>query len=57
MAAAIKAGAGLPNLEVELAPGERGAFEIIKDGKLVFSKLTVGRFPKSDAEIIAALRA
>ena len=40
---------------MELAEGARGAFEVYKDGRLVFSKLTVGRFPSSDAEVLAGL--
>jgi len=32
-----------------------GAFEIRRDGKLIFSKLDLGRFPKPE-EIIAKLR-
>ena len=40
---------------VELQPGAKGAFEILVDGKLVFSKSALGRFPES-AEIDAHLR-
>ena len=52
MAAAIKAKTGL---QAELVPGGRGAFEVIKDGKTVYSKLAKGRFPDSDDEVFAAL--
>ena len=38
--------------EVELVKGVAGVFEIIVDGKLVFSKKQLGRFPE-DAEIDA----
>jgi selT/selW/selH-like putative selenoprotein len=38
-----------------LQPGERGAFEVVVDGVLVFSKQAAGRFP-DDAEIVAELR-
>lgn len=41
--------------EVEIEPGDRGAFEVYKDGKRVFSKLTLGRFPSSEDEVIAVL--
>jgi len=40
--------------EVQLESGERGAFEIVVDGALIFSKKASGRFP-NDAEILAAL--
>ena len=36
--------------EVELVKGVAGVFEITIDGKLVFSKKQLGRFPE-DAEI------
>jgi selT/selW/selH-like putative selenoprotein len=32
-------------VEVELVPGDRGAFEVSKDGRRVYSKLSEGRFP------------
>jgi selT/selW/selH-like putative selenoprotein len=38
--------------DVEIKPGARGAFEVFGDGKLLFSKLQLGRFP-SDEEIDA----
>jgi selenoprotein W-related protein len=38
--------------EVELVKGVSGVFEIAIDGKLVFSKKQLGRFPE-DAEIDA----
>jgi selenoprotein W-related protein len=38
--------------EVELVKGVAGVFEITIDGKLVFSKKQLGRFPE-DAEIDA----
>jgi selT/selW/selH-like putative selenoprotein len=34
--------------------GARGAFEVFKDDKRVFSKLTLGRFPSSDDEVLGA---
>jgi selenoprotein W-related protein len=39
-------------VEVELVKGVAGVFEITIDGKLVFSKKQLGRFPE-DAEIDA----
>jgi len=39
-----------PNIEVELIEGSGGAFEIIRDGELVFSKKSLNRFP-TDEEI------
>jgi selT/selW/selH-like putative selenoprotein len=32
-----------------LAPGGRGAFEVIVDGKKIYSKFTTGDFPDFDA--------
>jgi selT/selW/selH-like putative selenoprotein len=52
LAAAIK---GKKGLDVEIEPGARGAFEVYRDGKLVFSKLSLGRFPDSEGEVIDAL--
>ncbi len=37
-------------VEVELVPGATGAFEILADGKTLFSKRETHRFP-DDAEI------
>ncbi len=33
------------DIEVELVPSSGGAFEVSVDGKKVFSKLELGRFP------------
>ena len=38
------------NNEVELIEGSGGAFEIIRDGELVFSKMALNRFP-TDQEL------
>jgi selT/selW/selH-like putative selenoprotein len=43
--------------DVDLVPGARGAFEVIQDDKVVFSKLKLGRFPNSDDEVVQALHA
>ena len=53
MAAEIKKATGLA---VAVVPGARGSFEIVKDEKVVFSKLALGRFPTSDGEVIDLLR-
>jgi selT/selW/selH-like putative selenoprotein len=42
------------NVEVELIKGSGGAFEVVKDGELIFSKLKEGRFPEV-AEIFSKL--
>jgi selT/selW/selH-like putative selenoprotein len=40
----------------ELIPGSNGVFDVVADGKLLFSKKTAGRFPESD-EVLNALDA
>ena len=52
MAAEIKKRKGV---DVEVVEGARGAFEVVKDGALVFSKLKIGRFPDSPDEVLKAL--
>jgi len=37
--------------EVKLVPGDKGCFEVILDGKLIYSKLAKGHFPK-EGEVI-----
>ena len=40
---------GMPlnkNLSVTLKPADQGVFDIVLDGKLVFSRKQVGRFPE-----------
>jgi selT/selW/selH-like putative selenoprotein len=37
-----------PGIEVTLIPGSGGAFEIVDDGQLKYSKLKLGRFPTDD---------
>ena len=34
--------------------GEKGQFDVIRDGEVIFSKAEAGRFPEHD-EIVAAL--
>lgn len=52
MAAAIKAKTGA---DVDVVEGARGAFEVVKDDVVVFSKLKSGRFPNGDDEVLVAL--
>jgi len=40
--------------DVELVKSSGGAFEVKADGRLLFSKLETGRFPKNE-EILALL--
>ena len=42
-------------VEAELIRGGGGIFDVVIDGRLIFSKQEVGRFPE-DAEILAKLR-
>ncbi len=53
LAAAIKKRVGI---EPKLIEGAGGVFDVKVDGKLIFSKHEVGRFPE-DREILAALPA
>ncbi len=41
--------------EVELIEGDKGVFDVVADGKLIFSKHQIGRFP-TEAEILEMLR-
>ena len=43
------------NAEVVLHSGERGDFEVVVDGELVFSKKSLSRFPE-EGEIIKLVR-
>jgi len=43
-------------IEVELIDGGGGIFDVCVDGKLVFSKANVGRFPE-DGEGVECVRA
>lgn len=53
MAAEIKKKFGV---DTELIKSDGGAFEVKVDGKLIFSKLELGRFPEH-AEILGQLKA
>jgi selT/selW/selH-like putative selenoprotein len=41
-------------VDSEIVPGARGAFEVYKDGTLVYSKLSTGKFPL-DQEVLTVL--
>jgi selenoprotein W-related protein len=43
-----------PNAHIELIEGSGGIFEVAKDGRMIFSKKQVGRFPELD-EILRQL--
>lgn len=43
-------------MESELVEGSNGVFDVVVDGKLIFSKHRTGRFPEPE-EILDALRA
>ena len=51
MAAEIKKKTGV---EPKLTPGEKGVFDVKKDGELLFSKYETDRFPE-DGEIAGLL--
>jgi len=42
-------------VNAELKKGSNGVFDVVADGKLIFSKRSAGRFPEN-AEVIEALR-
>jgi selT/selW/selH-like putative selenoprotein len=42
-------------VEAEAEPGSTGQFDVLADGRLVFSKEQEGRFPEED-EVLALLR-
>jgi predicted Rdx family selenoprotein len=42
-------------IAASIAEGEKSQFDVLSDGKLVFSKQEHGRFPEED-EILALLR-
>lgn len=44
------------SVNAELIKGEKGVFDVVVDGDLVYSKHETGRFPEND-EIITALKA
>lgn len=43
-------------VEAKLVPGGNGIFDVIVNGKLVFSKFTTGRFPER-GEVLRELNA
>jgi hypothetical protein len=42
-------------LEARDIPGAKGQFDVLRDGEVVFSKQSEGRFP-GEGEILSALR-
>jgi selenoprotein W-related protein len=42
-------------VESQLVKGDNGIFDVVVDGRLVFSKFEAGRFPE-DEEVLEALR-
>ena len=42
-------------MEPQIVKGDNGIFDVVVDGRLVFSKFEAGRFPE-DQEILDALR-
>jgi selT/selW/selH-like putative selenoprotein len=42
------------DVDPKVAPGGRGQFDVLADGRLVFSKQQKGRFPE-DGEIVRLL--
>ncbi|MEO1993854.1 MAG: Rdx family protein [Planctomycetaceae bacterium] len=44
------------SITAELIEGEKGVFDVVVDGDLVYSKHETGRFPEND-EIVQALKA
>ena len=45
----------VPDVEVEMIPGVSGIFDVVVDGKRVFSRSEAGRFPDS-GEILSKLK-
>lgn len=45
-----------PEIEVEARTGSGGVFDVVADGRKIFSKWDTGRFPEN-AEILKALGA
>ena len=42
-------------MEPQLVKGDNGVFDVVADGRLVFSKHQAGRFPEEE-EVLEALR-
>lgn len=42
-------------MEPQLVKGDSGVFDVVADGRLVFSKHETGRFPEEE-EVLEALR-
>jgi selT/selW/selH-like putative selenoprotein len=55
-AASLAAELNGEGFDARAIPGGKGQFDVVADGRLVYSKRGAGRFP-DDGEILAALRA
>lgn len=42
-------------MKADLVPGQNGIFDVVVEGKLVFSKFESGRFPEP-GEVVAKLK-
>jgi predicted Rdx family selenoprotein len=42
-------------VDATLTPGEKGIFDVLKDGKLIYSKHQTGRFPNA-GEVTALVK-
>ena len=47
--------AGLPSIDAKLIKGDNGVFDVVADGRLLFSKDDQGRFPEN-SEVLELLR-
>ena len=43
-------------IDAELIEGDNGVFDVVADGRLVYSKDQTGRFPEND-EVVKAIKA
>ena len=42
-------------MDADVEPGRRGQFDVVDDGRVIFSKRDTGRFPEEE-EILGQLR-
>jgi len=54
-AASLAAELNAKGFDAEAIPGSKGQYDVLADGRLVFSKADTGRFPE-DGEVLAALQ-
>ncbi len=45
-----------PIFRIDLVPGSSGAFEVVVDGELVYSKRQTGRHAEYESDVAPALR-